>query len=116
MALPISPHRGRFTVEVSHMLTSEEAPMTSEKDTRYEAAKQRAEAMQGLFIHLLVYAVINTVLFAIDALTGGGWWFFWPLLGWGIGLILHVLSIYVPVFSPDWVERRARRELDSGNR
>jgi hypothetical protein len=97
------------------MSTSGQTTLTPE-DTRYETAKERAEQLQGVLIHLLVYAVVNTALFVIDLLTGGGWWFFWPLLGWGIGVLLHVLTTFVPVFSPDWAERRARRELESGQR
>lgn len=97
------------------MLTPE-APLTPETDPRYKAAKERAEQVQGLLIHLMIYAVVNLCLFAIDVLTGGGWWFFWPLLGWGIGLIVHVLVTFVPVFTPDWADRRARRQLESERR
>lgn len=90
--------------------------LTPDEDKRYAEAKERAEQVQGLLIHVLVYAVVNTALFLIDLLTGGGWWFFWPLLGWGIALLLHALVTFVPLFSPDWVERRARSKLDSGRR
>lgn len=89
-------------------------PQTSpEESAEYLAAKERAEQVQGLLIHLLVFTVVNASLFAIDALSGGGWWFYWPLLGWGIGLTLHVLVISVPIFSPSWAERRARRQVES---
>ena len=81
----------------------------------YEAARERAEALQGLYIHLLVYVVINACLFGINWFArgdDGGWWFYWPLLGWGIGLLIHVLVVVAPVFSPQWVERKAERIVD----
>jgi hypothetical protein len=43
--------------------------------------------------------------------SGGAWWFYWPALGWGIALLIHATSFLMPVFSPDWAERRARKML-----
>ncbi|MEX1124112.1 MAG: 2TM domain-containing protein [Acidimicrobiia bacterium] len=90
--------------------TTEESP----QDLAYRQARERAEMVQGLYIHLLVFAVINAGLFAINWLTrsdNGSWWFQWPLLIWGIGLIVHVLVTVAPVFSPEWAERRAQQIL-----
>ena len=79
-------------------------------ESRYEAAEKRAEDLQGLYTHLLVYGVVNLGLFVINLLTkgdGGTWWFYWPLAGWGIGLAIHVLVTFGGVFSDDWKERKA---------
>lgn len=78
-------------------------------------AKKRAEEIQGLYIHLLVYLVINAGLFVINQLTrgdDGGWWFYWPAAIWAIALLIHAVVTYEPVFSPDWAERRAARMLE----
>jgi hypothetical protein len=80
---------------------------------RYEAAKRRAENLQGFYIHVIVYLVVNAGLFAINALTrgeGGTWWFHWLLAGWGIGLLIHAATL-LRVFSPEWVERKARETV-----
>lgn len=93
----------------------EQLTPTDESTTRdefYRWARQRAEMLQGLYIHILVYLVVNAGLFAINYFTrgdDGGWWFYWPLLVWGIGLGIHVLVTVAPVFSEEWVDRRARR-------
>lgn len=92
---------------------------TSDSDTEYERARERAEALQGLYIHILVYLVVNASLFAINWFsTGGdgGWWFYWPLLGWGIGLVIHLLTVVFPVFSSQWVDRRTERILTNRRR
>jgi hypothetical protein len=84
----------------------------SESDKLYKAAHDRAEAIQGLYIHLLVFAVINAGIFGINWFTrgdDGGWWFYWALIGWGIGLAIHILVIVAPVFSPEWADRKADR-------
>jgi hypothetical protein len=83
----------------------------SEEDERaYREAKERATALQGFYVHLLVYVVINTGLFTINAVThgqGGTWWFYWPLLGWGVALLIHGLTTFAGVFSTGWRDRKA---------
>jgi two-component system, LytTR family, sensor kinase len=83
-------------------------------DREYQRARERAKAIQGLYTHLVVYAVVNSGLFLINWLTrgeDGNWWFFWPLVGWGLAVAIHVVATFVPVFSPEWAERRAERML-----
>jgi hypothetical protein len=92
---------------------------TSDSDAEYEKARERAEALQGLYIHILIYVVVNAALFAINwfSTSGeGGWWFYWPLLGWGIGLLIHILTVAFPVFSSQWVENRTERILAKRHR
>jgi hypothetical protein len=82
------------------------------EDPIYAWAHERAEMIQGLYIHLLVFVVINAGLFGINWATRGDdgtWWAVWPLLTWGIALLIHVLVTVAPVFSDEWVERRAER-------
>ncbi|MGH1419364.1 MAG: 2TM domain-containing protein [Hyphomicrobiaceae bacterium] len=48
----------------------------------------------GFRRHLIVYLAVNTMLIVIDVMTGPqSVWFFWPLLGWGIGIFGHAMSV-----------------------
>src|SRR5687768_6838026 len=102
----------------------EEDPMGTDvdiqpKDREYEAAQARAEELQGFYIHLLVYAVVNLGLFVINLLTkgdGGTWWFYWPLAGWGIGLGVHALAVFAGVFGEGWKERKAAEIYERSRR
>lgn len=100
-------------------LDSHSAPSeASSGDTEYRQARERAEMIQGLYVHLLVFSVINVGLLAINWLTrgdDGSWWFQWPLLIWGIALAIHLLVTVAPVFSSGWVERRVQRTLTRHN-
>jgi hypothetical protein len=94
-----------------------EGPPTAEQ--RYQAARQRATALQGFYIHLFIYVIVNAGLFLLNLFTrseGGGWWFFWPLAAWGVALLIHAATTFVGVFSPEWVERRARRLIEQDER
>ena len=44
---------------------------------------------RGFQVHAFVFVVSMAVQIAINAYFGAPYWFVWPLLGWGIGLIAH---------------------------
>lgn len=57
----------------------------------HELARKRVEFRS----HLIVYCVINAILWLIWFLTGQGYiWPIWPTAGWGVGLIFHYLFEY----------------------
>jgi hypothetical protein len=68
--------------------------------------------------HLFLYIAVNALLIFIDWFTDKTLnWFFWPLLGWGIGLLFHGIAymIYRPMKDEDpnksWMERKIEAEL-----
>ena len=85
------------------------------EEIKYQKAKERVEAIKGFYIHLIVYTVVNLILFSINMIVSpANLWFFWPLIGWGIGLAMHVLSVYGfgRWFSADWEERKIREIME----
>jgi hypothetical protein len=70
----------------------------------------RGRAWRGFYAHFVPYALVNLMLVLINAMTGGPPWALAPILGWGIGLVLHLLA----VASPD--PRRMRRRLEAEQR
>ena len=85
------------------------------KETKYQKAKERVEALRGFYIHLIVYVIVNLILFSINMIvTPDSLWFFWPLLGWGVGLFFHALSVFGfgRWLSADWEERKIRELME----
>jgi 2TM domain len=59
-------------------------------------ARRRAGAKLGWFIHLAVYLVVNTgLLLGSNLMFGHGRYSLGPLLGWGIGLVFHGISVFL---------------------
>ncbi len=91
-----------------------------QEQQRYERARKRVEALKGFYIHATVFLLVNIGLFIINALTGGPWWFFWPLIGWGIGLGAHALGVFGfgggGPWGQDWEERKTREFMDEERR
>ncbi len=51
------------------------------------------EEKRGFLIHLMIYILINAGLITLNLLViPEAIWFFWPLLGWGIGITIHYLQ------------------------
>lgn len=76
-------------------------------------ARKRAGAKLGWYMHALVYVVVNLGVFAFSRY---GWghrpWSVFPLLGWGLGLALHGVSVFVLGTGSGLRERMVRRERE----
>jgi len=77
----------------------------------YERAERIVAEKVGFLRHLIIYVVVNAVLFAINMLTSSGFlWFLIPLGGWGIVLLAHFLSVFT--FRGDRFERWRKRQIE----
>jgi hypothetical protein len=84
-----------------------------EDSERYQRAKKRVESRIGLYIHLSVYLAVNTLLIIINlAASPDYYWFKWPLLGWGIGLLFHALGVYASSRGSSLKERMIQKEME----
>jgi len=83
-----------------------------EHEERARELKQQRAELKKFFDHLGSFVSVNLGLFVIDWLTGGGWWFYWPLLGWGIGLVSHGVSVWSRPKIDRLVHRFDERELE----
>ncbi len=65
----------------------------------YREIKTEAEK-RGFRVHLVVYVLVNTMLIAINFIySPEDIWFFYPLIGWGIGITAHYLN------AVRWIEK-----------
>lgn len=53
------------------------------------------ERLVGLGIHSTVFLVVNAGLTTLNLVRRPDkLWFYWPLCGWGLGLVLHAWTVY----------------------
>jgi 2TM domain len=88
--------------------------MTTER--QFKKAKKRVQAKKGFYAHFTSYICTISFLFIINMLTSPmHWWFYWPMLGWGIGIVSHYFGVFglpgTHALSKDWEEREMEREL-----
>ncbi|MCB0449229.1 2TM domain-containing protein [Mariniflexile maritimum] len=95
------------------------APNFIEND-RYERAAKRVKRIRGFYSHAVVYVVINImiVIINIQNLGAGETYFQWhnfiTLIFWGIGLMAHGLSVFMPniILGKDWEERKIKELME----
>ena len=79
----------------------------------YEKAKRIVEAKLAFFIHLGVYICVNIMLVIINLNTDPSvLWFKWPLMGWGIGLVIHGLNTFIHGKLDKIKERMIENEME----
>jgi hypothetical protein len=86
----------------------------------YEEAKERVQQLKGFYQHLVVYVLVNVFLFVINVVTSpDNWWFYWPLLGWGIGIVAHGAAVFFGggLWGKAWEEKKIRKLMgDRGSK
>ncbi|HJT38305.1 MAG TPA: 2TM domain-containing protein [Actinomycetota bacterium] len=83
-------------------------PAVGEEERRAQALASLKKKVE-FRSHLIAFVLINSVIVVIWAVTGAH--FFWPIfpiLGWGVGLVLHGVDVY----SRGPTEAQIRREMD----
>jgi len=79
---------------------------------RYEQAQRRVRQKRNFYRSLMSYISVNLFLFLINLFTSPGiWWFYWPMFGWGIGMLFQAWSVFAPKFDNDWEARQIQAEL-----
>lgn len=90
-------------------------------DRRYDRARKRVKTKKEFYEHLTVYIIMSAFFFLINAVTAfGNWWFHWPILGWGLGVMFHYFDVFglpgVGTMSQEWENQAIRDELDRMDR
>jgi 2TM domain len=90
-----------------------------EDQDAYRRARRRVRQIRGFYVHVAVFVAVNVLLHLINFVaTRKGYWAFWPLVGWGIGLLAHGLATYrwMPFLGKDWEKRKIRELMDKDRR
>jgi len=78
-----------------------------------ERAIKKLKKRRDFYGHLVVYAVVNSFLVAIWAVTDvhGFFWPIFPMLGWGIGVVLNAWDVYRnDSFSEEQIQREIQHQ------
>ena len=88
-------------------------------EDKYQKARRRVEEIRGFYIHLVVYVLVNAFLFLLNiTMSPDVLWFYWPLLGWGIAIVVHAISVFGGFdrpFGADWEAKKVREIMEKEN-
>ncbi len=112
----ISKQTHRFKVAIP-MLTKRISVMRTEQtstrlDDSYMRALNHVDELKGFYYSLIAYCLVIPFLIYINYKTSWGFqWFWFPMLGWGIGLTIQAFRVFINdgAFGRNW-ERRKMEE------
>jgi len=85
---------------------------------RYYQAKKQVNDIKGFYGNLIAYIIFNGFFLILNLMTSPNeLWFFWPLLGWGIGVLFHGMKVfnYSPFLGKNWEERKIKELMEKEN-
>jgi hypothetical protein len=95
---------------LTKQITFMETQTKYSENMAYTRAKERVENLKGFYGNLISYCVVIPVLIIINLNTSNFQWFWFPMLGWGLGVFFHALETFG--YGKSWEERKIREILE----
>ena len=84
------------------------------ENSAYERAVNRVKELKDFYGSLISYLIVIPVLIFINMSTMAKFYWFWfPMLGWGLGLIFHAFRVFG--YGRSWEERKIQEILNKNN-
>ncbi|MCX8522620.1 2TM domain-containing protein [Chryseobacterium formosus] len=82
-----------------------------DEDKAYLRARKRVKEMKGFYGNLASYCIIIPFLIFVNLYTQNKYhWFWWPLLGWGIGVASHAFQVFG--IGQSWQEKKIQEIMN----
>lgn len=86
----------------------------SEENNKYIKAKKRVDELKGFYWHLATTVFVIPMVIFINYMTSWGFqWFWFPLFGMLISIIIH--SFVVFGYNKEWEDRKVRELMGKDN-
>ena len=87
---------------------------------RYFKAQKRVKEIKGFYIHLFIYCLIIPIIIFVNLKYVPGFhWFWFSILGWGMGLFFHWLGIFgfrLLGFGKNWEQQKIKEFMNDNNK
>lgn len=82
----------------------------------YRKAAKRVKQKKGFYIHLSVFISVGIFFFTMNMVTDPyDTWFFFPLMPWGVGLLIHYFTTFgfpgSKILTEDWEQEELEKEI-----
>ncbi|MDQ0592269.1 hypothetical protein QFZ37_000638 [Chryseobacterium ginsenosidimutans] len=83
----------------------------SKESLAYRKATRRVKELKGFYGNLTSYCLVIPFLMVINLTTDSRHlWFFWPMLGWGMGLAAHAINTFG--IGKSWEDKKIRQLME----
>ncbi|MBK8601115.1 MAG: histidine kinase [Flavobacterium sp.] len=102
----------KIPILTKQVVTMEKQAIFNE-NTAYIKAKERVEKLKGFYGNLISYCCVIPVLIFINLSTGGFQWFWFPMMGWGLGVCFHAFDTFG--YGKSWEDKKIQQILNKEN-
>ena len=96
---------------LTKLITIMETKYQFNEQDAYYRAKKHVEEIKGFYGNLISYCLVIPFLMFINYKTYWDFqWFWFPMLGWGMGIIFHGFSVFG--YGKTWEERKIKELLE----
>ena len=99
---------------LTKQVVSMESQAIFNENTAYIKAKERVEKLKGFYGNLISYCCIIPLLIFINLSTGGFQWFWFPMMGWGLGVCFHAFDTFG--YGKSWEDNKIQQILNKENK
>ncbi len=87
---------------------------TSDETLAYQKAVKRVKELKSFYGNLTSYCLVMPFLIVLNIITSPKYyWFWWPMIGWGIGVLSHALQTFG--IGKTWEERKIKEIMEKQN-
>lgn len=82
---------------------------------RYQKAQKKVKEIKGFYGNLISYITVISILAFINLrYSPNHLWFFYPMLGWGLGVFFQAMAVFglFPFFNKEWEERKIKEFME----
>ncbi|WP_309642378.1 histidine kinase [Flavobacterium sp.] len=112
----IEEHANYFKIKIP-ILTKQIVTMDTQnifnENNAYAKAKDRVEKLKGFYGNLASYCTVIPILAIINLNSGGFQWFWFPMMGWGMGVCFHAFETFG--YGKTWEEKKIQEILNKQN-
>jgi sensor histidine kinase YesM len=83
------------------------------EDNAYYRATKRVKELKEFYSNLLSYCIVIPFLIFINYRTTSFQWFWFPMLGWGMGLAFHAFAVFG--YGKSWEEKKIQEIMNKEN-
>ena len=108
-----------FKVKIPILIEKKSQTMTTytsetTETIAYERAVKRVKELKGFYGNLISYCIVIPFLVILNLMTSPRQlWFYWPMLGWGIGLLAHGMNVFA--IGKNWEEKKIQEIKNKDN-
>lgn len=87
--------------------------MTYNEELAYAKAKERVEKIRKFYKNLVSYCIVIPFLIFINYKTSSEQWFWFPMIGWGMGLVFQAFNVFG--YGKEWEDRKIEELMNNNS-